>query len=139
MKIKRITAILLIGLLFVLTGCASSTATSPPKTSPIPTTSAILWSEAINHIGERTTVYGPVVDTRWASGSRGQPTFLNIGKPYPDPNRFTVVIWIQNRAKFPQAPEVYYKGRTIYVYGLIEDYKGSAQIVVTSPSQIQVK
>jgi hypothetical protein len=45
-----------------------------------------------------------VVSTKWASGSKGQPTFLNIGNPYPDENRLTVVIWIQNRGNFPYAP-----------------------------------
>jgi len=73
----------------------------------------------------------------WASGSKGKPTFLNIGKPYPDPNRFTVVIWIQNRGKFPQPPDDYYLGKTICVTGLIDEYKGIPQIEVKDPSQIQ--
>jgi len=97
---------------------------------------AISWDEAKNHIGERTTVYGPVVDTRYASGSSGKPTFLNMGNPYPDPNRFTVVIWGENRGKFYQPPEDYYDGKTIYVSGLIVPYDGAAEIEVTSPDQI---
>ena len=36
MRIKRITAILVIGLLFILTACASPMATPPPKTSTSP-------------------------------------------------------------------------------------------------------
>ena len=99
-------------------------------------TNAISWDEAKDHIGERTIVCGPVVDATWASGSNGKPTFLNLGKPYPDPDRFTVVIWIQNRSNFPQAPEDYYLGKTIYVTGLITEYEGVAQIEVTSPDQI---
>jgi len=97
---------------------------------------AISWDEAKNHIGERTTVYGPVVDTCYASGSSGKPTFLNMGNPYPDPNRFTVVIWNENRGKFSQPPEDYYDGKTIYVSGLIVPYDGAAEIEVTSPDQI---
>ena len=115
----------------VITGPPSSC--TPP--SPCPT-DAISWHEAKNHIGERTTVYGTVVDTRWASGSNGQPTFLNMGNPYPDQNRFTVVIWIQNRGNFPQPPEDYYDGKTIYVSGLIDSYEGVPQIEVTSPDEI---
>jgi hypothetical protein len=103
------------------------------ETAPI---DAINWDEAKNHIGERTTVYGTVVDTRWASGSSGKPTFLNMGNPYPDPDRFTVVIWGDNRGKFSQPPEDYYDGKTIYVTGLIEEYNGVPEIEVTSPSQI---
>ena len=97
----------------------------------------VLWSEAKNHIGEILTVYGPVISTYYASTSKGQPTFINIGKAYPDPERFTVVIWGQNRPNFPQAPEVYYSGKIIYVTGLIEEYEGVAEIVVSSPSQIE--
>ena len=98
---------------------------------------SISWSEAKYHIGERTTVCGPVVDATWASGSNGKPTFLNLGKPYPNPDRFTVVIWIQNRSNFPQAPEDYYLGKTICVTGLITEYNGIPQIEVSYPSEIQ--
>ena len=106
------------------------------NSSPCVPEDAISWDEAKNHIGERTTVYGTVIDTKWASGSSGKPTFLNMGNPYPDPDRFTVVIWIGNRAKFPQPPEIYYNGKTIYVSGLIDSYEGVPQIEVTSPDQI---
>jgi len=98
---------------------------------------SISWSEAKYHIGERTTVCGPVVDATWASGSNGKPTFLNLGKPYPDPDRFTVVIWIQNRGNFPQAPEDYYLGKTICVTGLITEYSGIVEIEVQYSSDIQ--
>ena len=105
-----------------------------PKELP---TGSIAWDEAKDHIGERVTVCGPVVDATWASGSNGKPTFLNLGKPYPDPDRFTVVIWIQNRNNFPQAPEDYYLGKTICVTGLITEYSGIAEIEVQYPSEIQ--
>ena len=145
---KHLLVALLVSLA-LLVGCgtpASPSTTSPPiapqtaaTKSTTPTTAAILWSEAINHIGERTTVYGPVIGATYASSSKGQPTFLNVGKNYPDPARFTVLIWGSDRSKFSPAPEIQYKGRTIYVYGLIELYQGSAEIIVTSPSQIQVQ
>jgi len=98
---------------------------------------SIAWHEAKNHIGERTTVCGPVVDATWASGSNGKPTFLNLGNPYPDPDRFTVVIWIENRSNFPQAPEDYYLGKTICVTGLITEYNEIPEIEVKYPSEIQ--
>lgn len=97
----------------------------------------ICWYEAKEHIGDRLTVCGIVVDSHWASGSNGKPTFLNIGEPYPDPDRFTVVIWIDNRSKFPPYPEEHYLGMTVCVEGLIESYEGTAQIEATSPNQIQ--
>ncbi len=137
---RRLLLVVTALLVLVLSGvsCAPSAPPAPAETpATAPPASAISWDKAKYHIGERTTVYGAVVDTRWASGSKGKPTFLNVGKPYSDPDRFTVVIWIDYRANFPQAPEVYYLGKTIYVTGLITEYNGIPQIEVTDPSQIQ--
>jgi len=120
---------------------ASSTA---PELSPTPKadlpTDAISWDKAKDHIGDRTTVCGPVAGTKYGATSSGKPTWLNIGKDYPSSERFVVIIWGENRGNFPQAPEVYYLGKTIYVSGLIREYpkgSGRAQIEVTDPSQIQ--
>jgi hypothetical protein len=111
----------------------------PPVATPAPRCgdNAISWSNASTHVGERVTVEGPVVSTKYASSSRGEPTFLNIGKPYPDPGRFTVVIWGENRSNFPESPEDAYEGKNICVSGLIETYQGSPQIIVDSPSDIR--
>ena len=101
---------------------------------------AIPWYEAKDHIGEWATennpVYGPVVGASYRPDISGQPTWLNIGEDYPSQNRFVVIIWGENRGNFPQAPEDYYLGKTIYVTGLITEYNGVPQIEVTSPDQI---
>lgn len=109
---------------------------SPPPEQVCDTEDAIPWHEARDHIGERITVYGPVVDTYYASGSSGRPTFLNIGNAYPNPNRLTVVIWGTNRGKFAQPPEDYFLGKTVCVTGLVVAHDGVPQIEVTSPDQI---
>jgi len=144
MKTKRwlLLGTVLVSLLVgSIVSCAPVPVSPPvaPKEGPeeILPSQAIPWDEAKYHIGERATVYGAVVDTHWASGSKGKPTFLNIGRPYPDPDRFTVVIWIDYRANFPQAPEVYYLGKTVYITGLITQYEGIPEIEVKDPSQIQ--
>ncbi|GAB4262521.1 MAG: hypothetical protein Kow00122_18920 [Thermoleophilia bacterium] len=98
----------------------------------------IPWWEALDHAGEEVTVEGPVVGTYYARSSNGGPTFLNLGRDYPDPDRFTVVIWERNRGRFPGAPEVIYRGRTIRVTGVVAVYKGSPQIEVKRPKQIEV-
>jgi len=41
-------------------------------------------AEAAKHIGEKATVCGVVASARYASRSKGQPTFLNLDKPYPN-------------------------------------------------------
>jgi len=132
---KKVLLSIVILLVFLpsslVVGCQQQPAPTPAM--------GISWEDAKDHIGERTTVCGPVVDTHWASGSKGKPTFLNIGKGYSDAGRFTVVIWIDYRANFPQPPEGYYLGKTICVTGLIEEYDGIPQIEAKHANQIEEK
>jgi len=94
-------------------------------------------TEAKDHVGETATVCGAVVSTRYATSTRGQPTFLNFDKPYPN-QVFTVVIWGNNRSKFG-IPEVDFKGKHICVTGEITEYRGTPQVVADSPRQIKVE
>ncbi len=91
-------------------------------------------AEAKNHIGETATVCGNVVSSRYASSTKGQPTFLNLDEPYPR-QVFTALIWGENRSKFG-TPESEYKGKRICVTGKITEYRGVPEIVVDSPEQI---
>ena len=92
-------------------------------------------ADAANHIGELAEVCGIVASATYATRSRGQPTFLNIDRPYPD-HIFTALIWGSNRARFDYAPETL-KGERICVRGVITAYRGKPQIVVSTPSQLQ--
>jgi len=92
---------------------------------------------AQNHIGEKATVCGVVVSAHYASSSKGEPTFLNLDEAYPN-HVFTAVIWGENRERFGE-PEVKYKGKNICIKGKIKDYRGIAQIILYSESQINVK
>ena len=111
---------------------------TPPSTAaPSFCPGAISWVEASQHVGSEKRVKGPVASTNYASSSNNQPTFLNLGQPYPD-HKFTVVIWGRNRANFPGTPEQIYLDRTICVTGLIETYQGKPQIEATAARQIVV-
>ena len=79
-----------------------------------------------------------VVSARYAAGSRGQPTFLNLDQPYPD-TIFTVLIWGTDRGKFAAPPEKVFDGKTVRVTGKITEYKGTPEVVVRDPAQIQVE
>jgi hypothetical protein len=94
-------------------------------------------AEAKEHFGENATVCGAVVSTRYATSSKGQPTFLNLDKPYPN-QIFTVVIWGNNRSKF-KTPEEDYKDRKICVTGKITAYDGLPEIIADDPKQVQVE
>jgi hypothetical protein len=62
-------------------------------------TNKITAAEAKDHVGRVRTVCGKVVSTHYATGSKGQPTFLNIDEPYPK-EVFTILVWGSDRAKF---------------------------------------
>lgn len=118
---------------------ATSTATptsEPPTPTPDPCPGAIPWDQAIGYAGQEVTVIGPVASATWASDTRGQPTFLNLGVAYPDPARFTVLLWIDARWRFDAPPEETFAGQTVCVTGVVELYRGGAEIEVEYPWQI---
>jgi len=94
-------------------------------------------AEAKDHIGETATVCGSVVSTRYASSTKGQATFLNLDKPYPN-QVFTVVIWGSNRSKFGR-PEVEYNKKRICVTGKISLFRGVPENVADDRGQITIE
>jgi hypothetical protein len=98
---------------------------------------SISAAEAKNHVGERATVCGEVASTHYAARSRGNPTFINLDKPYPN-QIFTVLIWGSDRPKFGD-PEEAYRSKRICVTGKVSDYKGVPEIVAYEPSQVKIQ
>ena len=92
-------------------------------------------ADAANHVGESAKVCGRVASAKYATETRRKPTFLNLDRPYPD-QVFTALIWEGDRSAFSYPPESL-RGQRICVKGTIELYKGRAQIIVSSPSQIE--
>jgi DNA/RNA endonuclease YhcR with UshA esterase domain len=93
-------------------------------------------SEAKDHVGEVARVCGEVVSTHYAASTKGQPTFLNLDKPYPNPV-FTVLIWGSNRSKFG-TPDSDYRGKHVCATGTITEYRGAPEIVADNPAQIKL-
>jgi hypothetical protein len=93
-------------------------------------------SEAKDHVGEMATVCGDVVSSHYAPSTKGQPTFLNLDKPYPNPV-FTVLIWGTSRAKFG-TPESDYRRKHVCATGRITEYRGAPEIVADNPGQIKL-
>jgi micrococcal nuclease len=94
-------------------------------------------AEAMNHVGETATVCGKVVSARFASKSKGQPTFLNLDEPYPN-HIFTVVVWGSDREKFGDI-EAKYGVKNVCVSGKITRYRGLPEIAIDDPSQIEIQ
>ena len=149
---KRVWIVLLVCLLLgAIAGCGASASTSSggaPSQEPQPeytetaaqqeAPSAIPWQDAASYDGESVTIEGPVAGTMYADTSNGDPTFLNVGTDYPDPGRFTVVIWGEDRGAFSGAPEDLYAGQTIRVTGTVDSYEGVPQIAISSPDYIEI-
>lgn len=112
----------------------------PKPQEPALPSGVISWKDAAKHIGEYVTVEGKVVDSKGYvfKGGRGTASFLNIGKPYPEPDRFTVVIWPEDRSRFPEEPENYYLGKKVRVSGRIKKYKGTPEIILRDPNKIEI-
>ena len=106
----------------------------PSQESTLPVVS---WSDARSVLGRLAVVHGPIRGTKYASRSKGAPTFLNLGAAYPSSGRVELVIWGQDRGEFPGAPETIYKDRHVAVIGVVEERDGVLRIEIDGPDQIQ--
>ena len=137
-------ALIAIALVAAEGACASSPSAGQADVSSVQDgaarcESSISWKDAGQHFGERISVHGPVVGTRYAEASKGEPTLLYVGRDYPDQTRFTVVIWGADRANFSGPPENLYDGATICVTGMIEIYRGVAETILRTEADILVE
>jgi hypothetical protein len=113
---------------------ATRVTTSQPATGPATTTaSAITWDLASKHVGETLTITGPVMGTHVTTG--GKSLVLNIGKDYPDPTRFTIMIKTDD--KNPASADTY-MGKTVTVTGKIELYRKVPEVKV-NPADVTIE
>lgn len=123
---------------------ASQAGTSSPKTiaqDPQGTTcdNPVSWSSARDFVGQRVAVSGPVMEVVSREGMRGSPTWINIGAPFPADERVAFIIWGQNLDRFGGDLESRLQGRSACGFGLLEEYRGSMQIELTSPGQLVMR
>ena len=95
----------------------------------------ITTGEAAKFLGLQRTVCGNVVSSHHDASLEGQPTFMDLDKPYPY-EVFTVLIWGSNKGEFEKAPQEMYAGKEVCVTGTIKRYHGHPLIEVDQPSQI---
>ena len=101
---------------------------------------ALAWDQARAFLGQQGTFRGEVVSATFVEDIGREPTFLNIGRPFPDQSRLTVVVWGEDRGQFSQPPEVAYSpGQEICVSGEVTLFEGVAQIEISSPSALSVR
>ena len=93
--------------------------------------------QAQAHIGQSVQVCGQVARVHLAFKTRGQPTFIDFGQPYPH-ETFTAIIWSLDRALFDK-PEKRYLNKRVCVTGPIKLYRGQPEVILHSPKQVKVK
>ena len=123
---------------WIITATPVTAAANFAPTSSSAGAETIPWSDAGNFVNQSKTVCGPVMRTTFAQTTNGQPTYLDLGRTYPDPARFSILIWGNQRANFSPAPETLYRDKTICVTGKIVTYQGTLEMEVRTPSQIQI-
>ena len=94
-------------------------------------------AESKAHVGEHATVCGSVAGVHQAIRGKGQPTFINLDKPYPN-QIFTILIWGSELPKFGN-PEQAYPHKQVCVTGTITVFKELPEIVAHDPTAIMVQ
>lgn len=101
---------------------------------------AIPAAEAMSHVGEECVVEFVVENGRKLDDKN--VCFLNSLKDHREKGNFTAVIFRDALARFAADgiadPADEFMGKTIRVSGLVAERSGQAQIVVESPTQIEV-
>lgn len=90
------------------------------------------WQDARSVVGQMAYVCGKVIGVPTV----GKITFVNFDADRPV--RFAGVIFDDKLTNFPKPPAEMYKGKIVKISGTVSLFKDQPQIVVTSPSQIEV-
>jgi len=117
-------------LIYLFAGLSSSTVMAQAQ-------DVVRAHEAINHVGKLAMVCGLVASADYRRDTRGDQTYLNFDKLYPDQD-FTAIIYGTDRRSFDIAPETL-RGYKVCVYGKVGAFRGQAQIVLKRQEQLNYK
>lgn len=113
---------------FLFIGIVTHAQTNPTTVKP---------EDAQKYIGQTVTVCGKIFTARFLEQANKQPTLLNMGAAFPN-QPFTVVIFGESRSNFTYKPEEFLNGKDICVTGVIQEYKGKPQMILTKEAEIKV-
>lgn len=119
------------GVLAVAAGLAAA-ALAAPAADAAWCQGAMSIGTARARVGKPVRVKATVASVYFARASTGSPTFIDLQFAYPDRRRLTLVIWREDRANFPSAPErMFRRGVKVCAQGVVTRYRGVAQIEVS--------
>jgi hypothetical protein len=93
--------------------------------------------EAASHVGETATVCGVVASATYAAQAPMAPTFLDIGRPYPD-QLFSAIIFGSDRPRFG-VPENSLRDKSVCVTGEIFLFQGAPKMILRDPKQLSTR
>jgi len=93
----------------------------------------VSYIDAGKYVGLNKTVEGTIIRTYKSDKGNVFLNFRDPGKGY-----FSAVIFSSDLRSFPFPPEVFYSRKEVRITGIIELYEGDPEIIVHSPSQIEV-
>lgn len=106
------------------------------------------WSVAKQHVGEVVTVVGPLLASKSRPELNGSPTWLDVGRVFPDRNRLTVIVWGKNLSNFnAQELDAEYWFQSVFhekayalicIQGTVTEFRGVPQIELKDLSQLSI-
>jgi len=88
----------------------------------------LAWNDAVNYADSHQRVCGPLVTMR----NDDDDVFLNLGLDYPEPERFTIVLWDVGWVEWLPS------GTTLGASGTITLYNGVPQIELDDVGPVEV-
>lgn len=132
--------LLIPALVLALTPAGGRAADPAPEPAAAATLEVVAAADALKHVGEECVVEFHVQAARKLD-DKGI-CFLNSCKNHREEGNFTAVIFRGGLARFAaegiEDPALEYLELTVRVQGLVEERSGQAQIVVESPTQIEI-
>src|SRR5208337_4410520 len=99
-----------------------------------PTAPVVSWTNANNYVGQTVAVQGTIVYTYYSSYS--STSFLDFHNPYQ--GYFYGVVFSSDAGNFKCSITNFYLNQEVRITGMVQLYKGAPEIIVSSPSQIEV-
>jgi aspartyl/asparaginyl-tRNA synthetase len=87
-----------------------------------------------SHVGEKVVVCSEVFGIK----STEKITFINVGAAYPN-SPLTVVIFAKDLPNFSDSPEKLFGNKQVCITGILKEFKGKTEMVVTKPEEIVVE
>ncbi|MFY7900565.1 MAG: hypothetical protein ACOVNY_10310 [Chitinophagaceae bacterium] len=98
----------------------------------------IAIDDATKHIGDSVTICSKIYGGKYFETSKSKVTLLNVGAAYPNA-LLTIVIEEDARKNFTEKPEEFFLNKEVCVSGVVKEYKGKPQIIITKPEEIIVQ